>query len=173
MVYFLITDSLIDIAKDVLTATLRFRGFKGSWVLADTHSATWNLVRDIFVPPPHQDQTRRIPEKLMCAAMGLPVCTDNIINQVVIRDWTEYMLLQDSFDQDTCTVDAVKIVCDDGCVEDWQAIEKYYVMCRDAALRLGTVLALDLSEHPLMEQWSRVDDSSEEEGEDEDEEPEA
>lgn len=115
------------------------------------------------MPSAQQSPTRRIPEKLMCAAMGLPVCTDNIINQVVIRDWTEYMLLQDSFDQDTCTVDAVKIVCDDGCVEDWQAIEKYYVMCRDAALRLGTVLALDLSEHPMMEQWCRVDDSSSEE----------
>lgn len=99
----------------------------------------------------------------MCAAMGLPVRTDNIINQVVIRDWTEYMLLQDSFDQDTCSVEVVKIVCDDGGVEDWQTIERYYVMCRDAALRMGTVLALDLSEHPLMEQWCRVDDSSEEE----------
>lgn len=106
--------------------------------------------------------------------MGLPVCSDNIINQVVIKDWTEYTLLQDSFDQDTCSVNVMKIVCDDGGVEDWEAIRSYYVMCRDAALRLGTVLALDLSEHPLMEEWCGVDDSSsEEDEEDEDEEPEA
>lgn len=164
----------VDIATDVLTSTTRFRGFNGSWVLADTQSAAWALVRDIFVPSPRRDPSRRVPEKLMCAAFGFPVCTDNIINQVVIRDKTEYGLLQDSFDQDTCRVNVLKIVCDDGCAEDWEAIRSYCEACRDAALRLGTVLTLDLSEHPMMEQWCDEDDSpSEEEEEEEAEEEEA
>lgn len=107
--------------------------------------------------------------------MGLPVCSDNLINQVVIKDRTEYALLQDSFDQDTCAVNVLNVVCDDGGEEDWEAIKSHYLMCRDAALRLGTVLALDLSDHPMMEDWCEVDDSSseEEENEDEDEDAEA
>lgn len=93
----------------------------------------------------------------MCAALGFPVCTDNIINEVVIKDRTEYELLQDSFDQDTCRVGVMKIFCDNGDVADWKAIRGYYILCREFALRLGTVLHLDLGDHPLMEQWLRVE----------------
>ncbi|KAK7707141.1 hypothetical protein SLS64_007351 [Diaporthe eres] len=144
---------LLYIASDVLTSTIRFRGFKGSWVLADTQSAAWNLIREIFTPLPPRDPARRIPEKVMCVALGFPVYTNNIINEVVIRDRTEYELLQDSFDQDTCRVCAMKIFCDNGSVEDWQAIRSYYMVCRDIALELGTVLDLDLGDHPMMAQW--------------------
>lgn len=89
----------------------------------------------------------------MCVALGFPVYTDRIINEVVIRDRTEYELLQDSFDQDTCRVGVMKIFCDDGDWEEWQAIRSYYIVCRDIALQLGTVLDLDLGDHPMMVQW--------------------
>lgn len=147
------TDPSADIATNVLTATIRFRGFKGSWVLADTQSAAWPLVREIFAPATPRDPTYRVPDNMMCAVLGFPVYTDNIAHEVVIRDKTEYALLQDSFDQDTCRVGGVSIYCDGGGVEDWMAIKGYYMLCQEMALELGTVLHLDLSDHPAMERW--------------------
>lgn len=98
----------------------------------------------------------RVPRKLLCAALGFPVHDENIINQVEILDSTEYELLRESFDQDTCKVGILKIYSDDGGVEDWEKITEYYSACRDAVGPLGTVLTLDLREHPVMEEWCRV-----------------
>lgn len=89
----------------------------------------------------------------MCTILGFPVSTDRTINDVVIIDETEQALLQDSFDQDTCDVGVARIVCDDGGVDDWEAIRGYYEVCRAAALRLGTALELELGGHPMMAVW--------------------
>lgn len=96
----------------------------------------------------------------MCLALGFPVQTNNIINEVVIEDETEYALLRDSFDQDTCKVNVVKVYCDDGNVDEWKAIKRYYMVCREMVLRLDTVLTLDLGDHSMMEQWYGSEEES-------------
>lgn len=83
----------------------------------------------------------------------MPVHNDSLINRVVIKDHTEYELLQSAFDQDTCQVGVVDIFCDDGNKEDWLAIIRYFKRCQLVALDLGTALIIDVGEHPMMEQW--------------------
>ena len=131
---------------------MQFRGFKGCWVLADTQSAGWRTVREMFVAMP----THRVPLKQMCGALGFPVQDENLINMVEIMDATEYEILRDSFDQDTCKVDVLKIYCDDGGEGDWEKIKEYYLGCKELAAPLGTVLTLKLEEHPVMEEWCSV-----------------
>lgn len=155
---------MTDIAADVKTTTTRFRGFEGSWALADTQSAAWPLVNEIFAPAPAPGQPAAVPESVMCKVLGFPVSTDNTTNDVVILDDTEQALLRDSFDQDTCDVGVARIVCDDGGVEDWEAIRGYYEVCRAAALRLGTELALELGGHPMMAVWYSTEGGSPERG---------
>lgn len=135
-----------------MTYDARFRGFKGSWVLADTQSPGWRAVREMFVAMP----TRRVPHKLLCGALGFPVQDDNLINLVEIMDATEHELLRESFDRDTCKVDVLKIYCDDGGEADWEKIKEYYFVCKELAAPLGTVLTLSLKEHPVMEEWCSV-----------------
>ncbi|KAJ0124790.1 hypothetical protein J7T55_006131 [Diaporthe amygdali] len=142
---------LYYIATNIRTTTQQFRGFKGSWVFADLRSVAWPLVRDIFVTP--RDPVHRLPESLLCRAMGMPVHNDRLINRVVIKDHTEYELLQSAFDQDTCQVGVVDIFCDDGNKEDWLVIIRYFKRCQLVALELGTALIIDVGEHPMMEQW--------------------
>lgn len=153
---------MIDIAADVKTTTTKFRGFKGSWALADTQSSAWPLVHEIFAPAPARGpgQPAPVPESVMCTILGFPVNTDNTINDVVIVDETEQALLQDSFDQDMCDVGVARMVCDDGGVEDWEAIRGYYGVCRAAAKRLGTTLDLELGGHPMMAVWYSTEGGS-------------
>lgn len=124
-------------------------------------------MRDIFNPQPpnpHQDPDnsnssssstrRRVPEKLMHAAYGHPVRTDDTLTcEVNIKDMTEHRLLRDGVNQDSCRVSAVRVLCDSGCPGDWEAIMEYYIVCRDLAAPLGTVLTIDMCEHPMMDQW--------------------
>ncbi|POS73033.1 hypothetical protein DHEL01_v208574 [Diaporthe helianthi] len=140
---------LLYVAADVKTYDSRFHGFKGTWVLADTQSAGWRAVGDMFAMP-----NTPISAKQLCTAFGFPLQDeDEFYNKVEILDATEHAVLQDHSSQHTCKVGVLKIFCGQGDVADWDRIAEYYSACRELAAVLGTELTLDLCEHPRMRVW--------------------
>lgn len=146
---------LTDVATDVQTYDMRFRGFEGAWVLADTQSTGWGVVRHMFVEMP----TAPIPPRMLCVALGFPFQEpnqngdDQFWHKVEILDATEHALLKDHFSQHSCRVNMLKIFCGQGCEADWKRIADYYMACKDMTAALGTELALDLYDHAPMRVW--------------------
>lgn len=144
---------MADVATNVRIHNEGFHGFKGSWILADTRSPSWHVVREMFVAMP----TVPIPPPFMCVALGFPLQDENeddeFYNKVEILDATEHTLLKDHFSQRMCRVGVLKIFCGQGGAADWERIVEYYMACRDLAAMLGTELRLDLCEYPRMRVW--------------------
>ncbi|KAG8164028.1 hypothetical protein KVR01_005946 [Diaporthe batatas] len=147
---------LLYVATNPRTHNQRFRGFRGTWVLADTRHPGWIVVREMFVAPPRAP----IPPRMMCIALGYPTHDrpedgdDEFYNKVEILDATEHALLKDSFSQGVCRVCVLKIFCGQGSETDWERIVRYFGACGELAEKhVGTKLSLDLSEHERMRVW--------------------
>jgi hypothetical protein len=100
---------------DVLTAGPRARARRGNWVLADTLSPMWPLVRDLFFKD-DRPAGRRVPARLVAAALGHPVDLRGGPAQYEVRlyDDTEERILKSAVDEKVCCVEALHFPCGPG-----------------------------------------------------------
>lgn len=100
---------------DVLTAGPRARARKGNWVLADTLSPKWPLVRDLFFKD-DRPAGRRVPARLVAAALGYPVDLrgGRAKCEVKLYDDTEERILKGMVEEKVCCVEALHFPCGPG-----------------------------------------------------------
>ncbi|KUI53271.1 hypothetical protein VP1G_00622 [Cytospora mali] len=140
------------IATDVLT--MYQHNYNGAWVLADTESSKWSLVRDVFFKA---EPERVVPEQIICSALGYPVKVHSEMEcQVQFKDDDEWKVLKEILGEDkVCCVDGVEFACSEGDPTEWQDIMHFFDECRDAALEVGTQLQICADLHPALKAWDK------------------
>ncbi|KUI67466.1 hypothetical protein VM1G_03111 [Cytospora mali] len=140
------------IATDILT--MYQHNYKGAWVLVDTGSSKWPLVRDVFFKA---EPERLVPEQIICSALGYPVkVRPNMERQVQFKDEDEWKVLRGVLGEGkVCCVDGTEFSCSDGNPTEWQDIMHFFDKCRDVALEVGTQLQICADLHPALRAWGK------------------
>ncbi|KAF9049509.1 hypothetical protein BDZ89DRAFT_653153 [Hymenopellis radicata] len=122
-------------------------GFQNGWILADKHSARWDLVQKVFLKP---FPLPKVPEALVGEALGYPTLDGP--HKIRYIDETEMDYMQQNHSEECCCVNALEFFCAND-PRHFLKLLRHYGVYQDAMQAAGRRLAIDTSKHQPLEEW--------------------